>query len=266
VLITLTSDFGSRDPYVGIMKGRILQRCADATLIDLTHELTPYRPEEAGFWLWRSIPWFPPGSVHVAVVDPGVGTGRALVVARAHGQLYLAPDNGLLGLVVQADAAAETRHIEVARLGGRLGVATPSATFHGRDLLAPLAAELAAGRCAPEDLGPVAAIRPGALTPAALHNGVWTGAIGAIDRFGNLLSTIDAEQLKHPAAATVELGGRRLPMVRTYGEAAEGSYVALVNAFGVLEVARVCGNAAEGLGVQWGSPFRAWESAEATPS
>jgi S-adenosylmethionine hydrolase len=258
--ITLTTDFGSRDPYVGIMKSRILQRLADARLIDLSHDITPFRPEEAGFWLWRSAPQFPPGTVHVGVVDPGVGTARALLAVRAGGQLFLAPDNGLLGLVCQAHADAEVLRIERQALA-RAGITAVSATFHGRDILAPLAAELAAERCRFEQLGAAATPESGRLARAARGKaGEVVGAIAAVDRYGNLLTTVEAGTLGHLRQPVVTLAGRDFPLVATYGAARNGAYVALVNSFGTLEVACVCGNAAEGLSAQWGATVSVHET------
>jgi S-adenosylmethionine hydrolase len=256
--VTLITDFGGHDPYVGIMKSRLQARLADVPIVDLTHAITPFRPEEAGFWLWRSAPQFPPGTVHVAVVDPGVGTARSLVAVRAARQLFVAPDNGLLGLVWQGSAPAEAVRVTSEALA-RLGLSATSATFHGRDLIAPLGAELAAGRCRFEELGPAVTPEPGRLKPAAERERVIDGVIAAIDRYGNLLSTVEASTLKTLRAPQITYKGRRFPMVNTYGEARNGTCVALVNSFGVLEIACSCGNAAETLEAEWGTPLQAVE-------
>ncbi len=144
-LITLTTDFGHEGPFVGVMKGVIWGRFAEARLVDLTHEILAHWPAEAGFWLSRSHRYFPHGTVHVAVVDPGVGTSRSNLVVQADGHLFLAPDNGLLAPVVARAKEALIVRMSAASLG-RLGIHRPSATFHGRDVFAPVAAELAAGR------------------------------------------------------------------------------------------------------------------------
>jgi S-adenosylmethionine hydrolase len=138
-VITLTSDFGLRDPFVGVMKGCILARHPGATLIDLTHEVLAHWPAEAGFWLSRSYGWFPVGTVHVAVVDPGVGTARDIVLLASRGHLLLAPDNGLLAPVKQSDAAAVAWRLTAQGMS-RCRIGHASATFHGRDIFAPLAA------------------------------------------------------------------------------------------------------------------------------
>jgi len=251
--ITLTTDFGTRDPYVGIMKSCILRRFAAATVIDLTHEIAPFRPEEAGFWLGVSAPLFPAGSVHVAVVDPGVGTERALLLVRSQQQLFLAPDNGLLGFIMQSWPDAIALRIETQALR-ELGIEPRSATFHGRDILAPLAAELAAGRCKPESLGPVlVSIQPGKLAPASCNSaGVVTGSIATIDRYGNLLTTIDARMLESMRAPVVTFRNQRLEVLRTYGATAVGNALALINAFGRLEIAVASGSAVRSLGADWG--------------
>src|SRR5580698_1071231 len=151
-MITLTTDFGQQDPFVAVMKGSILTRFPSARLIDLTHEIVVHWPAEAGFWLARSFEYFPPGTVHVAVVDPGVGTARDIVAVMARGHVFLAPDNGLLAPIVGRHPDAKVVRLGASQLA-RLGISRPSATFHGRDIFAPIAAEIAAGRCAPESLG-----------------------------------------------------------------------------------------------------------------
>ena len=148
----ITTDFGHQGPFVGVMKGRILSRFAEAKIVDLTHEIVVHWPAEAGFWLARSFEYFPPGTVHVAVVDPGVGTSRDIVAVMAHGHVFLAPDNGLLAPIVGRHPDATVVRLNASQLA-RFGVNRPSATFHGRDIFAPIAAELAAGRCAPRVLG-----------------------------------------------------------------------------------------------------------------
>jgi S-adenosylmethionine hydrolase len=260
--VTLITDFGTRDPYVGVMKSRLLPRLGGIPLIDLSHEVAPFRPEEAGFWLWRSAPQFPAGTVHVAVVDPGVGTARALIVVRAAQQLFVAPDNGLLGLTWLAslagtDTPPQAVHVSQERLA-QLGLHPASATFHGRDLIGPLAAELAAGRCQFEALGTAVVPQLGHLRPA-VPGAVVTGVIAAVDRYGNLLSTIEALTLKTLRAPQITYQGQRFGLVKTYGEIRNGACAALVNSFGVLEIACGCGSAADALGAQWGETLQAHE-------
>jgi len=254
-VITLTTDFGHQDPFVGVMKGQVLRRFADARLVDLTHEVRVHWPAEAGFWLGRSFRYFPAGTVHVAVVDPGVGSARDIAVVEAEGQVFLAPDNGLLaGVLERLTAAPVLRHLDETILPS-LGVHRPSATFHGRDIFAPLAAELAAGRLQPAALGPVVAeLVPGWLDDPTVAHGQVSGAVVTIDHFGNLLTNIDAALLAPLAHPVVRAGGHEIPLRRTYADARPGEYLALVNSFGVLEVARAEQSAAAGLGLDRGAP------------
>ena len=146
-VITVTTDFGHQGPFVGVIKGCILTRFPAARIIDLTHEIVVHWPAEAGFWLARAYPYFPAGTVHVAVVDPGVGTSRDILALEAGGHYFLAPDNGLLAPVFARSPDARLTRLAALSLA-RLNIANPSATFHGRDIFAPVAAELAAGNSA----------------------------------------------------------------------------------------------------------------------
>ena len=151
-LVTLTTDFGLREPFVGIMKGVMLAHAAQLRFIDMAHDVSAFQPVEAGFWLAGALRYFPAGTVHVAVVDPGVGTPRALLVALASDQALLAPDNGLLAPLATRKKIERLIRIDLARLV-QFGVSDVSATFHGRDVFAPVAAAIASGRCDPVDLG-----------------------------------------------------------------------------------------------------------------
>lgn len=254
-VITLTTDFGHKDPFVGVMKGQVLRRFPDARLVDLTHEVLVHWPAEAGFWLGRSFPYFPAGTVHVAVVDQGVGSARDIAVVEAEGQVFLAPDNGLLaGVLEQLTTTPVLRRLDEAILP-RLGVQRPSATFHGRDIFAPLAAELAAGRIPPGVLGPVVSeLVPGWMDEPTVAGGQVTGAVVTIDHFGNLLTNIDASMLAGMSNPVVRAGGHDIALRRTYADVRPGEYLALVNSFGVLEVARAEQSAAQGLGLDRGAP------------
>ena len=150
-VITITTDFGHRGPFVGTMKGVILNRFADAKIVDLTHEAYVHWPAEAGFWLERSFRYFPRGTVHLAVVDPGVGTERSVLLVIGDGHAFLAPDNGLLAGVIDAIDATVIK-IADDRLAA-LSLDRISATFHGRDIFAPIAGALAAGEVDPRTLG-----------------------------------------------------------------------------------------------------------------
>jgi S-adenosyl-L-methionine hydrolase (adenosine-forming) len=253
-VVTITTDFGHQGPFVGVIKGVILTRFPAARIIDLTHEIVVHWPAEAGFWLCRAYGYFPPGTVHVAVVDPGVGTARDIIAVEAGGHCFLAPDNGLLAPLVSRTADARIVRLMPAQLA-RIGVNRPSATFHGRDILAPVAAELAAGRCVPGDLGEAAdSLVPAWVDEPAIDAHSVTGVVITIDHFGNLITNIDAPLLERFRLPIVHAGNHAFSLLRTYGDARPGEYLALINSFGVLEIARAEQSAAEGLGLSRGAP------------
>ena len=246
-LITLTTDYGLTDPYVGILKSRILQRAPAIPLIDLTHAIRRFHPEDAGYWLYCCHSQLPAGTVHVAVVDPGVGSERSILVMRAGGQLFVAPDNGLLGLIAQSAAAVVSFRVDADALNS-LGLAAESATFHGRDLLGPLGAELAMGRAIPEELGRSHAPLLGNLhPPSVLPDGSLLGAVAAVDHFGNLLTTVAARDMGARQSVRLAPGAAPLPRVRTYAQAPAGQCVALINSAAMLEIAARQASAAEAL-------------------
>lgn len=252
-IITFTTDFGLQDPYVAVMKGQALRRDRDLQLVDITHDIAPYQPAEAGFWLERVARYFPEGTVHVAVVDPGVGTARALIAVESEGQRFLAPDNGLLAAIAGRPGAV-SRRIAGSALAA-LGAAARGSTFHGRDLLAPLAAELASGRQGFEGLGEVCVPVSVDHAPPVSRNGEQLiGQIITVDRFGNLFSNLEEELIDSSRNWSVLIRGRDVDCVATYGEAAPGELVALVNSWGIVEVAEVTGNAGRRLGAGRGEP------------
>jgi S-adenosylmethionine hydrolase len=257
-LITLTTDFGAREPFVGIMKGVMLGHAPQLRFIDMAHEVSAFQPVEAGFWLARALRYFPAGTLHVAVVDPGVGTPRALLVAIVGEQAVLAPDNGLLAPLLARGTVDRVIRIDNARLV-RFGVSDVSATFHGRDVFAPLAAAIAAGRCDPADLGSeVTAIsQTGFPSTRPRADGGISGVIVVVDRFGNLISNIESSAVVSLSMPTVLIAGLRLPLKRTYGDARTGEYLGLINSFDVLEVAQSRGNAAAGLNLAVGAEISA---------
>lgn len=256
-VITITTDFGHQGPFVGVMKGRILGRLPTASIIDLTHEIVAHWPAEAGFWLARAFAYFPPGTVHLAVVDPGVGTSRDIVIVTAAEHMFVAPDNGLLAPVVARHPRASIFRLLPKGLA-RIGVQHASATFHGRDIIAPLGAELAAGRCTPADLGEAMSAEslvPSWVDDPAVEHASVSGVIITIDHFGNLISNIDAALIERFRLPLVHAGSHAFPLLRTYGDTKPGEYLALVNSFGVVEIARAEQSAAEGLGLSRGAPI-----------
>lgn len=251
-VITLLSDFGLSEPYVGIMKGVILSRCPQATLVDLTHEVSRQDVAAGAYLLQTSSAWFAPGTVHLAVVDPGVGTDRRAIAAEALGHRFVAPDNGLLSPIL--DEAERVTVVEVR--AEELFCKPLSATFHGRDVFAPVAAALARGMSL-DELGPtiddwVHLKQP----PVEQHeDGSLTGRVVYIDRFGNLVTDLRGEQL--PMFAVVEVGEQRIEKLsRSYAQADPGALLALVGSTGRLEISVNRGSAAAELRVTVGQIVR----------
>jgi S-adenosyl-L-methionine hydrolase (adenosine-forming) len=229
-IIVLTTDFGVSSPYVAEMKAVLLSALADVRLVDLTHAVPARSIRHAEVALRSAAFLFPIGAVHVVVVDPGVGTKRRPIAVQVRGLSFVGPDNGVLGLALREPAA---RAICIDRPG--LGREPLSATFHGRDLFAPVAAELAAG-VALEELGTlISDAVPSTLPrPATTVDGV-RGEVLVADNFGNLLTNIPASMAVGDVAVSV--GRRPIRRVRTYGDGAPGELLALVGSDGYLELA-----------------------------
>lgn len=250
-VVVLLTDFGTADPFVGVLKGAVLGRCPDATLVDLSHEVPPQAVSEGAFLLERCFRWFPEGSVFIAVVDPGVGTERGALAVSAHRRFFVGPDNGLLAATASLDAEAQAFVIDPAHLG----LVVPSHTFHGRDVFAPVAAEIAAGRLGPHEVG----VRALELVPDDRPVSVRRvdrveGVVVTVDRFGNLITNIDGAAALSLPDAVVEVGAVALPLRRTYADVSPGAHVALIDAFDVVEVACRNGDAARTLGIERGAP------------
>lgn len=243
-LITLTTDFGHGSPYVAQMKGVILQRCREVTLVDITHGIRPQHVREGAVVLADAAPQFPPGTIHVAVVDPGVGTSRKLVYAEFGGQCYVAPDNGLLTLVSRHPPRGMLVSLERPEYWAKV----VSPTFHGRDILAPIAARLAAGVPAKLLGPPLESLIEIAIPQPQLAADHALGEVLLVDSFGNLITNIPADRLP-PAALMAELvvecKGRTIAGLQsTYEAAPPGTLVAVVDSHGRLEIAAVRGSAA----------------------
>lgn len=254
-VITITTDFGHKGPFAGVMKGVILGRFPAAKVVDLAHDIPAQWPPEAGFWVSRSYAWFPRGTVHLAIVDPGVGTERDILIVDADNHVFIAPDNGLLGQLLDRVAAARVFRFS-AEKSASLALPNPSATFHGRDIFAPVAAEIAAGHVSVDDIGTaVTEWAPGWLDEPESVNGKVSGVIVTIDAFGNLISNIDAQLIEDFREPVASIAGHQIALLPTYGRAKPGDFLALINSFGVIEVARAEGSAAEGLGSARGAPL-----------
>jgi S-adenosyl-L-methionine hydrolase (adenosine-forming) len=251
-VITLLTDFGHGDPFVGIMKGVIASLCIESRVIDLCHGIQPQAVAEAAFWLERSYAWFPPGSLHVAVVDPTVGSERRILAVAALGHYFLAPDNGLLADALTGAEGARVHALDFARLG----LHRPSATFHGRDVFAPVAARLASGGLELAAVGPPVLAQPCVLRAPESDGQMLTGEVVTVDRFGNLITNLDRARVESSRAHHVTLAGRDITLRRTYADAAPGELLALINAFDVLEVAQRDGNAEQRLGLGRQTPVQ----------
>jgi S-adenosylmethionine hydrolase len=246
-LITLTTDFGTLDGYVGAMKGVIASRAPDARVIDITHDIPRQDVPAGALALANACPYYPAGTIHVAVVDPGVGTERKAVIVVHDEQFYIGPDNGIFSMVAPRDFEA----FEIVTAEFRRE--KPSSTFHGRDIFAAAAAALATGG-KPEDAGPQVVLR-GKLSASHLdeENGrVKHAKVLHVDVFGNLISNIPAEKL--PEGCRFRLVGREIARLsETYESVAEGEVLAYVGSRGAVEFAIRGGNAAEQLGAGRGT-------------
>ena len=264
-LVTLTTDFGLQDGYVAAMKGVLLSRAPGVQLVDVTHAVAPQDVGEAAYVLLQAAPYFPDGTVHLAVVDPGVGTDRRAVAARFAGpsgaHYFVGPDNGLLSLLLAGSPYAPDalQAVHVLDAADRWRTAAPSRTFHGRDIFAAAAAHLAAG-------GDLAALGT-ALDPAELHPMRWAqptadeqgvrGWVVHVDRFGNCTTNIARETLdEHRDGRTVRcyVGAAAMDGVRqTYADVDTGEPLLLFGSDGFLEIGVNMGNAAELLSIRKGS-------------
>lgn len=254
-LITLLTDFGPKDEYAACLKGVILGINPAVTLVDLTHEVPPQDIRVGAFILAAAAPFFPPGTIHLAVVDPGVGTGRRGLAARARGQFWVGPDNGLFHLIFSGQTDFDMVCLE----NTAYFLPQVSATFHGRDIFAPVAAHLSLG-VALERLG--SALTDPVRLPwpePVFATDLVLGEIIQIDAFGNLVSNIEADSLLSWLAGKrfrLRVGSVTLTgLHHTYGEAAPGELLALVGSRGYLEIACARGNAARQLHGKVGLPL-----------
>lgn len=253
-LITLTTDFGTGSAYVAQVKGVILTRCREAEIVDISHAISPQNVREGAVVLADATPRFPEGTLHVAVIDPGVGTRRRIIYAQIGQQHYLAPDNGLLSLLVRTAPLRRLRVVD----RPQYWLPQVSPTFHGRDIFAPVAAYLAQGG-SPDEIGsPTERLEVRLDWPEPhLELGRITGQVLYVDSFGNLITNITGEllaRLGDPSSLTARCGDRQIQgMVTSYGAALPGELVALLDSQGRLEIAEVGGSAARTLGVAAGA-------------
>ena len=250
--IALISDFGTHDPFVGAMKGVLLSKAPGVTIIDITHQIPPQDIQTAAFYLMAATPYMPKGTLFVCVVDPTVGTGRGIVWARTDTHQFISPDNGLISWVDQKEKIREARFIN----NSALFMENISSTFHGRDIMAPVAAAIAKGL--PEKkIGPLfpAYRRFPFPQPVKAGNRI-TGQVIAIDHFGNLITNIAREYVG--ARGVFNAGGRMLKGLKlTYASVSEGEPLALIGSFGFLEFSVRNGSFARNFDVKIGAPVEA---------
>jgi S-adenosyl-L-methionine hydrolase (adenosine-forming) len=253
-IVTLTTDFGLRDPFVGVMKGVILGLNPEVELVDLSHQVNSHDIFDGALALLESYPFFPPDTIHLAVVDPGVGSARRPILARTLKHLFVAPDNGVLSLVVEREEAVEVRHVTA----DQYFLKPVSNTFHGRDVFAPVAGWLSRG-IEPDKFGEVITdyvrTAPGKPPrPQRINDNQVRGAVLKIDKFGNVITNLtlgDVPELFRESPPPFRIVVNRHEITRLTSAFAGGGpaeTVAILGSAGFLEFAVNLGSAAEDLG------------------
>jgi len=253
-MITLLTDFGLSDPYVGIMKGVILSICPKASVVDVSHDVDPQDIRAAAYLLDAAYPYFPENTVHTVVVDPGVGSGRAVIAVQAGGHYFLAPDNGVLTKVLEGSAVQRAVRVE----NPAYFIQPVSRTFHGRDIFAPVAAHMAAGkpldafgpRISAEDMVQLE------IPAAYLSKGELAGAIITVDRFGNLITNIPEGLIRQlrtdpdESRLCVQVGACEIKgLSAAYQAVSPGDLLAIIGSRGCLEISVNQGDARAFCGV-----------------
>jgi hypothetical protein len=251
-VLTLTTDFGLADHYVGAMKGVVLGICPQAQLVDISHQVKPFAIEEGAYLIAQAYRYFPKRTVHVVVVDPGVGSERRPILMEAAGQYFVAPDNGVLGMIY-AREMHKVRQIS----SQRYFLQPVSRTFHGRDIFAPVAAHLAAG-VAPARMGKRIAdyVRPPFERPQQTGTRTWVGRVLTIDRFGNVVTNFHVDEFSglEKWRFLLAIGGAKVRLMSpNYAAGPPGRLFLMEGSSGYLEVARNLGSAAEKMGCQVGA-------------
>ncbi len=253
-ILTLTTDFGLSDHYVGAMKGVILGICPRAQIVDITHDITPYEITEGAYTIAQAYRTFPKKTVHVVVVDPGVGTARRPILVEAAGQYFIGPDNGVLSMVY-----GKEKH-KVRLIGNERYFRKPvSQTFHGRDIFAPVAAHLAAG-VLPSQVGKTLDdyLRPAFQKPVQVGKRMWNGQVLKVDRFGNLITNYHVDDFPDLERRGFAFGVGPLQvgaLARSYAETGPGEVFAIVGSAGYYEISVREASAARATGCGSGSPI-----------
>jgi S-adenosyl-L-methionine hydrolase (adenosine-forming) len=252
-IISLTTDFGQLNGFVGVMKGVIWGIVPEAHIADITHDIPPQNVRVGAYALWRVVPYFPPGSVHIAVVDPGVGTHRRPIGLRISEQFFIVPDNGLITPILE-DGERAGHPIEIVHLNNpNYHLPEVSHTFHGRDIFSPTGAHLAKGLPLSELGDPISdPIRLEFPRPVKTVQG-WEAHITIIDVFGNLTTDLPAKAIENVKGVTFRLKDQVIEgLVKSYGHREVGDLIALVDSENYIEISVVNGNAAVQTGAQIG--------------
>lgn len=258
-VVTLLSDFGSRDPYVAEMKAVILSICPEAKIVDISHEVDKFDTRMGAFFLVSAAPYFPKGTIHLTVVDPGVGTKRRPIIIETGRSLYVGPDNGVLILSAQTEGITSVYHIT----NEHYMLPNVSRTFHGRDVFAPVAAHLA-NNVKPKEFGPKIEDyeKPSFTKPNAKVKEI-AGEILHIDGFGNIITNISVNLLKkinviEGTPIRIEIGKKmlNLKLCKAYGEAKKGTPLAITGSHNFIEISVNMGNASKKLGIKRGDPIK----------
>jgi hypothetical protein len=251
-VVSLLTDFGTGDGFVGTMKGVIYSISPNAKIVDLSHDIAPQDIDGASYVIARSYPYFPKGSIHVVVVDPGVGSERRIICAACDGHFFLAPDNGILSYLFDRNEEVDV----VSVTESNFFLDDMSRTFHGRDIFAPVAGNLANG-VSPKRLGPgIGDYNRGHVSrPEPIENGL-AGSVLYIDGFGNLMTNLNNTELDGVVKAVMIFQGTELRFVSSYYEGDPGEPVVLRGSAGFLEIAVNGGNAAEMLHAKVGTSVR----------
>ncbi len=254
-IITLTTDFGSSDHFVGALKGVILTLQPNAQIVDISHEIPPFSVPEAAFLIAEAAEWFPKRTVHVVVVDPGVGSSRRPIVVEAGGQFFIGPDNGVFSMIRAKSPKNKVREIS----NPKIMLPRVSRTFHGRDIFAPAAANLTKLKTS-ASLGPLIqdALQLRLALPEQTNKRTWTGSVIKIDRFGNLISNFHIPEFERIRTSPFEvaIGFEKLHRLALhYAECPPGELFVIEGSSGYLEVSLNQGNAAKQLGCGVGAPI-----------
>ena len=258
-IITLTTDFGQADGYVGTLKGVILGICPQATLVDLTHEIPPQNVRQASYVLKVAAPYYPPGTIHVVVVDPGVGGARRPLAMQTPTAFFVGPDNGVFTPILLQETLYRKPPAIVHLNQPRYWLPVVSQTFHGRDIFAPVAAHLANG----VSLGALGTQITDAVVlnvprPARKPGGSIAGEVVYVDRFGNLITNIPASWLMPEGSWAFEIRQKHINSLSpNYAAVPAGTLLALISSEETLEIAQREGSAAHMLGVGAGEPVTA---------